>query len=217
MRKPVDYSLYLVTDQSCLPAGVTLANAVEQAIVGGVTLVQLREKNLDSRAFFEQALQVKAICQAQHVPLLINDRVDIALAIDADGVHVGQSDLPADVARRLLGADKIIGVSARTVAQARQAQTDGADYLGVGAVFATHTKHDAKTVDIATFAAMRAAVDLPMVAIGGINAKTLPTLQNNLSTAGVTADGIAVVSAILGAADTRQAAADLKQSWLTHQ
>lgn len=214
MRKPVDYRLYLVTDQSCLPAGVTLAHAVEQAIVGGVTLVQLREKNLDSRAFYEQALQIKAICDRHNVPLLINDRVDIALAVDADGVHVGQSDLPAAVARRLLGADKIIGVSARTVAQACQAQADGADYIGVGAVFATHTKHDAKTVDMPTLAAIWAAVDVPMVAIGGINAKTLPTLQQNLLITGVKTSGIAVVSAILGADDSRAAAAALKRLWM---
>ena len=123
----LDYSLYLVTDCQCLK-NESLERAVEQAILGGVTLVQLREKQRDSKEFYQQALRIKAICHQYHVPLLINDRVDIALAVEADGVHIGQSDLPAKVVRGILGKNKIMGVSARTVAQAQQAQADGADY-----------------------------------------------------------------------------------------
>lgn len=206
----IDYSLYLVTDRHCLNSQ-TLETAVEEAILGGVTLVQLREKNLDSRDFYQQALRIQAICQRHNVPLLINDRVDIAQAIDADGVHIGQSDLPCTLVRNILGNHKIIGVSARTVEQAVQAQIDGADYIGVGAMFATTTKSDAKTVTMDTLAHIRQAVDLPMVAIGGINAKTLPILQQQLENANISVDGVAVVSAILGQADIKTASQQLKQ------
>lgn len=209
----IDYRLYLVTDRDCLH-GVPLAEAVEQAIMGGVTLVQLREKTLDSRAFYQQALAVKAVCQRHDVPLLINDRVDIALAVDADGVHIGQSDLPAHVVRQLLGKNKLIGVSARSVEQALQAQADGADYLGVGAMFGTQTKADAKTVGIETLAQIRQAVGLPIVAIGGINATTLPDLQQRLASMNTRIDGIAVVSAILASADITAASQALRQQGL---
>ena len=210
MKKPIDYSLYLVTDRNCLK-NQPLEQAVEQAILGGVTLVQLREKNLDSRAFFEQALAIKAICQKHNVPLLINDRVDIAQAIDADGVHIGQSDLPCAIVRQILGKDKIIGVSARSVEQAVQAKQDGADYLGVGAMFATTTKTDAKTVSVETLAKIRQAVDLPIVAIGGVNADNLPALHEQLAAAHTTIDGVAVVSAILANDNPQLAAHTLKQ------
>lgn len=205
---PIDYRLYLVTDRQCLNHQ-TLERAVEQAILGGVTLVQLREKTFDSRDFYEQALRVKAICQQYQIPLLINDRIDIAQAVDADGVHLGQSDLPAHLARKILGKDKIIGVSARTVEQACQAQADGADYLGVGAMFATTTKNDAKNITIATLKAIRQAVDLPIVAIGGINHTTLPSLQNDLQSAQTSIDGVAAVSAILGQNDIQLASQQL--------
>ena len=207
-NRPIDYRLYLVTDRQCLNHQ-TLESAVEQAILGGVTLVQLREKALDSRDFYEQALRVKAICQQYQIPLLINDRIDIAQAVDADGVHLGQSDLPAKVARQILGKDKIIGVSARTVEQACQAQADGADYLGVGAMFATTTKNDAKNITIATLKAIRQAVDLPIVAIGGINHATLPSLQHDLQSAQTSIDGVAVVSAILRQNDIQLASQQL--------
>lgn len=206
----IDYRLYLVTDRHCLN-NQTLETAVEQAILGGVTLVQLREKNLDSRDFYQQALRIQAVCQHHNVPLLINDRVDIAQAINADGVHIGQSDLPCNIVRQILGKNKIIGVSARTVEQAVQAQRDGADYLGVGAMFATTTKADAKTVTVETLANIRQAVDLPIVAIGGINAKTLPILQQQLKQANASVDGVAVVSAILAQADIKKATMALKR------
>ena len=210
MHNRADYRLYLVTDRNCLQQQ-TLEQAVEQAILGGVTLVQLREKAITSKAFYERALRIKAICHHYNVPLLINDRVDIALAVEADGVHIGQSDLPCGVVRQILGKDKIIGVSARTAQQAIQAQADGADYLGVGAMFATSTKQDAQTVTIASLTQIRQAVTLPIVAIGGINHTTLPALQQALQAADTSIDGVAVVSAILGQKDVKLASEKLKE------
>lgn len=210
MHNRADYRLYLVTDRNCLQQQ-TLEQAVEQAILGGVTLVQLREKAIASKAFYERALRIKAICHHYNVPLLINDRVDIALAVEADGVHIGQSDLPCGVVRQILGKDKIIGVSARTAQQAIQAQADGADYLGVGAMFATSTKQDAQTVTIASLTQIRQAVTLPIVAIGGINHTTLPALQQALQAADTSIDGVAVVSAILGQKDVKLASEKLKE------
>ena len=210
MHNRADYRLYLVTDRNCLQQQ-TLEQAVEQAILGGVTLVQLREKAIASKEFYERALRIKAICHHYNVPLLINDRVDIALAVEADGVHIGQSDLPCGVVRQILGKDKIIGVSARTAQQAIQAQADGADYLGVGAMFATSTKQDAQTVTIASLTQIRQAVTLPIVAIGGINHTTLPALQQALQAADTSIDGVAVVSAILGQKDVKLASQQLKE------
>ena len=209
MHNRADYRLYLVTDRNCLQQQ-TLEQAIEQAILGGVTLVQLREKAIASKEFYERALRIKAICHHYNVPLLINDRVDIALAVEADGVHIGQSDLPCGVVRQILGKDKIIGVSARTAQQAIQAQADGADYLGVGAMFATSTKQDALTVTIASLTQIRQAVTLPIVAIGGINHTTLPALQQSLQAAETSIDGVAVVSAILGQKDVKLASEQLK-------
>ena len=210
MHNRADYRLYLVTDRNCLQQQ-TLEQAVEQAILGGVTLVQLREKAIASKAFYERALRIKAICHRYNVPLLINDRVDIALAVEADGVHIGQSDLPCGVVRQILGKDKIIGVSARTAQQAIQAQADGADYLGVGAMFATSTKQDAKTVSVETLNDIRQSVSIPIVAIGGINHTTLPALQQALQAADTSIDGVAVVSAILGQKDVKLASQQLKE------
>ena len=210
MHNRADYRLYLVTDRNCLQQQ-TLEQAVEQAILGGVTLVQLREKAITSKEFYERALRIKAICHHYNVPLLINDRVDIALAVEADGVHIGQSDLPCRVVRQILGKDKIIGVSARTAQQAIQAQADGADYLGVGAMFATSTKQDAQTVTIASLTQIRQAVTIPIVAIGGINHTTLPALQQALQAADTSIDGVAVVSAILGQKDVKLASEQLKE------
>ena len=210
MHNRADYRLYLVTDRNCLQQQ-TLEQAVEQAILGGVTLVQLREKAIASKEFYERALRIKAICHHYNVPLLINDRVDIALAVEADGVHIGQSDLPCGVVRQILGKDKIIGVSARTAQQAIQAQADGADYLGVGAMFATSTKQDAKTVSVETLNDIRQSVTLPIVAIGGINHTTLPALQQALQAADTSIDGVAVVSAILGQKDVKLASEQLKE------
>lgn len=167
------------------------------------------KKNSNSKQLFEQALQIKQICQYYHTPLLINDRVDIALAVGADGVHLGQSDLPANIARQLLGNDKIIGVSARTVEQAQSAKQHGADYLGVGAIFTTKTKGDAVAIDLVTVQQIFQTVDLPMILIGGIHAENLATLQKNLTDLKVNPTGFAVVSAILAQENIYQASQNL--------
>ncbi|MFY9358386.1 MAG: thiamine phosphate synthase [Bacillota bacterium] len=204
MKPSVDYTLYLVTDRD-LMSTPTLEEAVEQAIRGGVTLVQLREKHASSLEFYQTARRVKKITDSYNVPLIINDRVDVALAVDADGVHVGQSDLPAARVREILGPDKILGVSASSLKEALKAVEDGADYLGVGAMFATGTKTDADITTIEELKRIRQAVSVPIVVIGGINKQTLPLF------AGTGIDGIAVVSAIIAAADVEKAARELKE------
>lgn len=143
----MDLTLYAITDRSYIK-NMDIAEAVELAIKGGATVIQLREKDISSREFYEIALKVKEVTKRNRIPLIINDRVDIALAVDADGVHVGQEDLPADIVRKIIGRDKIVGVSARTVEEALKAQRDGADYLGVGAVFKTPTKPEAEAIGI---------------------------------------------------------------------
>lgn len=185
------YALYLVTDRASL-RGRDLLTAIEAAIQGGVTMVQLREKEISSRDLFQLAQQVKHLTDRYQIPLMINDHLDIAVAIDAAGVHVGQSDLPAPVVRQILGPDKILGVSATTLLEAEQAYLDGADYLGVGAIFPTTTKSDARSTPIERLAQIKTSVPLPVVAIGGINEKNLSLLAET------DIDGIAVVSAILG-------------------
>lgn len=204
MRSETDYSLYLVTDR-VLMSTPTLEEAVGQAVDGGATLVQLREKAVSSLEFYRIAKSVKRVTDARHVPLIINDRVDIALAVDAAGVHVGQSDLPAKVVRSVVGRDKILGVSASTLEEALRAQEDGADYLGVGAMFATGTKTDARPVAMEELKKIRLAVSLPIVVIGGINLKTLPLF------AGAGIDGAAVVSALIAAKDIEGEAKKLKE------
>ena len=203
MKPEIDYSLYLVTDRGLMTTP-TLEEAVEQAIDGGCTLVQLREKNASSREFYRSAVSVKKVTDRRGVPLIINDRLDIALASGAAGVHLGQSDLPAAAARRILGPDKIIGVSASTPAQAEAAQAAGADYLGVGAMFPTGTKTDADIISMEELKKIRAAVSIPIVAIGGINLRTAPLFR------GMGIDGFAVVSAILARKDIRAAARGLR-------
>ena len=159
--------LYAVTDRSWLN-GETLYSQVEKALQGGATFIQLREKNLDQDHFMEEALELKKLCAAYHVPFVINDNVEIAAKMDADGVHVGQSDMEAGDVRAKLGPDKIIGVSAQTVEQAILAEQRGADYLGVGAVFHTGSKADAEDVSHETLTAICNAVKIPVIAIGGI-------------------------------------------------
>ena len=181
----------------------TLEEAVEQAVQGGCTVVQLREKDCTSLEFYETARSIRKITDRYKVPLIINDRVDIALAVDADGVHVGQSDLPASVVRRILGPDKIIGVSAGTLAEALQAEAEGADYLGVGAMYATSTKEDADVTTIEELKEIRKAVGIPIVVIGGINKNTLKNFK------GYGIDGLAVVSAVIAADDIKAAAGEL--------
>ena len=199
-----DLQLYAVTDSRWLN-GAALAEAVEKALAGGVTCVQLREKHLPFDEFLRTAKEIKALCQSYHVPFIVDDNLDIALACDADGLHIGQNDMPAAKARKLLGPDKILGVSAQTVEQAIAACRDGADYLGVGAVFPTGTKTDAVEVPLDTLKAITAAVDIPVVAIGGINADNIAEL------AGTGIAGAAVVSAIFAQEDIKKAAANLRQ------
>lgn len=198
-----DLLLYAVTDRSWLN-GRTLYEQVEEAIKGGVTFVQLREKNLDDTAFLQEAKEIKELCARFHVPFVINDNVDIAAEIDADGVHVGQSDMEAGDVRKKLGPDKIIGVSAQTVEQALRAQAHGADYLGVGAVFPTGSKADAVEVSHDTVREICRAVDIPVIAIGGI------TRENVIELKGTGICGIAVISAIFGQQDIEEAARTLK-------
>lgn len=196
----VNCELYAITDRR-LSRGRSSAAVMEQAILGGVTLVQLREKEAGGREFLEEAEALLKVTRRFGIPLIINDRLDIALAVGAEGVHVGQEDVPCRVARRLLGPDKIIGVSASNIEEARQAEADGADYLGVGAVFPTGTKADAgEAIGLAALKAIRAAVRIPVVAIGGINA------QNAAAVAATGVDGLAVVSAIVAAPDPAEAA-----------
>ena len=199
-----DLQLYAVTDSRWLN-GCSLAEAVEKALAGGVTCVQLREKQLPFDEFLRTATELKALCKSYHVPFIVDDNLDIALACNADGLHIGQNDMPAAKARKLLSPDKILGVSAQTVEQAIAACRDGADYLGVGAVFPTGTKTDAVGVPLDTLKAITAAVDIPVVAIGGINADNIAEL------AGTGIAGAAVVSAIFAQDNIKKAAANLRQ------
>lgn len=199
-----DLLLYAVTDRHWLN-GATLYEQVEQALKGGATFVQLREKNLDKEHFMEEARQIKELCREYKVPFVINDSVDIALEMDADGVHVGQSDMEAGDVRAKLGPDKIIGVSAQTVEQALLAEKRGADYLGVGAVFHTGSKADATEVSRETLKEICAAVKIPVVAIGGITKDNL----KELSGSGIC--GIAVISAIFAQPDIEAGTRELRE------
>lgn len=194
--------VYAVTDRTWLN-GSTLEQQVEQAIKGGATLIQLREKELSYTAFLEQAIQLKKVTDKYHIPLIINDNVDVAKAVNAEGVHVGQKDMEAGAVRQKLGENKIIGVSVQTVEQALLAQKQGADYLGVGAVFSTSTKLDASEVSFETLQKICDTVSIPVVAIGGINAQNIMQLKNS----GI--NGVAVVSAIFAQKDIIQATKEL--------
>lgn len=196
--------LYAVTDRHWT-GEQTLHEQLEEALEGGTTFVQLREKDLDEKTFLEEAVDFKELCAKYNVPFVINDNVQIALAMDADGVHVGQSDMESGAVRDLLGPDKIIGVSAGTVEQAVLAEARGADYLGVGAVYTTSSKDDADAVSHETLKAICEAVDIPVVAIGGITEANTPAL------AGTGIAGISVISAIFGQKDIKSATASLKQ------
>lgn len=198
-----DLLLYAVTDRSWLD-GQTLAQQTEEALKGGVTFVQIREKDLCREEFSKEARELKALCQTYGVPFVVNDDVELAMEVDADGVHVGQSDMEAGRVREKLGPDKIIGVSARTVEEALLAQERGADYLGVGAVFHTSSKADAADVSFQTLREICRAVDIPVIAIGGI------TRENVTELAGSGICGVAVISAIFASPDRRKAAEELK-------
>lgn len=201
--KKEDLLLYAVTDRHWLD-GESLYSQVEKTLEGGTTFVQLREKDLDEAHFLEEAKEIKKLCAKYQVPFVINDNVDIALEMDADGVHVGQSDMEAGDVRAKLGPDKIIGVSAQTVEQALLAQERGADYLGVGAVFHTDSKADAAEVSHETLKAICDAVDIPVIAIGGISKDNVSEL------AGSGICGIAVISAIFAEKDIKNATTQLK-------
>lgn len=202
--KKIDYTLYLVTDRN-QPAPGTFEKVVEEAIRGGATLVQLREKLGDTGIFYERARQLKQVTDRYHVPLIIDDRIDIMLAVDADGVHVGQSDMPVSVARKMIGHDKILGVSAGTLEEAVKAEKDGADYLGVGGMFPTATKTDADITSMETLKVILQTVHIPVVVIGGINQKTIPQFK------GLDIAGCAVVSAIMASRNPQNSAKELKE------
>ncbi len=198
-----DLLLYAVTDRHWL-GDRTLYEVVKESLDGGATFIQLREKNLDQAHFLEEAVELKKLCAEYHVPFVINDNVDIAMQMDADGVHVGQSDMETGDVRAKLGPDKIIGVSAQTVEQAILAEKRGADYLGVGAVFPTGSKDDADDVSHETLRAICQAVSIPVIAIGGITVENTPLLK------GTGICGIAVISAIYGQENIPEATRKLK-------
>ncbi len=202
----LDYSLYLVTNR-LLMSTKTLGEAVEQAIIGGCTMVQLREKEISSLDFYALALDIKEIADSYGIPLIINDRIDIAMAVGAAGVHIGQKDIPADIARKVIGKDMLLGVSAASVAEAENAAKAGADYLGVGAMFPTGTKPDAGVVSMEELGRIRRAVDIPIVVIGGINKENAMLFQP------MGIDGLAVVSAVIAQPDIKKSAADLKSQF----
>ncbi|WP_304091559.1 thiamine phosphate synthase [Methanobrevibacter gottschalkii] len=197
----IDLSLYLVTDNS--DDVEKFLKTIEDGIKGGVSVVQLREKTANTLDFYNLALRVKEITSKYNVPLIINDRIDIALAIDADGVHVGQSDMPCDVARKLIGKDKILGISASTIPEAQKAQKDGADYIGTGAVFPTTTKYDAPSVTKQELKEIVDSIDIPVVAIGGI------TIENASELIDTGISGLSVVSAIMSAKNPKKASQEL--------
>ncbi len=194
MKPVIDYSVYLVTDTAYFN-DESIWRKMEAALAAGVTLVQYRDKTTESCVLYERALKMQALCDKYNVPMLVDDRADIALAVGAAGVHVGQSDLPAEIARRILGADAIIGVSAHNAEEARVAEAAGADYLGCGAVYPTGTKKDTSVIGTAGLKAIRVAMQLPFVGIGGV------TIANYREVLNAGANGAAIVSAILSADD----------------
>ena len=201
--------LYAVTDRAWLGKNFcceTLSDAVFQAIEGGATLIQLREKELSEKEFLDEAFSIKEICASKKIPLIINYNVKIAKETDVCGVHIGQRDMELKEARKILGAEKIIGVSCQTVEQALQAEKNGADYLGVGAVFSTSTKTDADNVPLSTLKEICSSVKIPVVAIGGIS------LQNMSQLKGSGIAGVSVISAIFAQQDIRSSTKELKSS-----
>ncbi|MFQ8704985.1 MAG: thiamine phosphate synthase [Thomasclavelia sp.] len=186
--------LYLVTDRQWLN-GRKLTDDLEKAILGGVTIIQLREKNLTNEEFINIAKDVKKLCQKYDIPLIINDNLEVALAVDSDGIHIGQDDLPALIVRKQIGTNKILGVSVHNLEEALQAKRDGADYVGVGAIFPTETKNDATNITLDKLQEICSNIDIPVVAIGGITIDNVSKLKN------INIAGVAVVSAIMKAND----------------
>ena len=207
-KEDIDYSVYLVTDRRN-KTDEEFLNIIEEAIKGGTTVVQLREKTASTKEFYDLALRVKEITSRYGVPLLINDRIDIALAVDCEGVHIGQDDMPADIAREIIGDDKILGVSASTVEEAKKAEMDSADYIGSGAVFPTATKDDADSVSKEELKEIVDSIDIPVVAIGGITIENANTLKGS----GIA--GFSVVSAIMSAEDPKEASLKLKEIYFS--
>ena len=207
-KEDIDYSVYLVTDRRN-KTDEEFLNIIEEAIKGGTTIVQLREKTASTKEFYDLALRVKEITSRYDVPLLINDRIDIALAVDSEGVHIGQDDMPADIAREIIGDDKILGVSASTVEEAKKAEIDSADYIGSGAVFPTATKDDADSVSKEELKEIVDSIDIPVVAIGGITVENANTLKGS----GIA--GFSVVSAIMSAEDPKEASEKLKEIYFS--
>ncbi|MBR3141144.1 MAG: thiamine phosphate synthase [Methanobrevibacter sp.] len=199
--KNLDLSLYLVTDDSSDKK--KFLNTIEESIKGGVKVVQIREKTSDTLTFYNLALEVKKITDKYDIPLIINDRVDIALAIDADGVHVGQSDLPCDITRKLIGKTKILGISASTIYEAKKAQKEGADYIGTGAIFPTATKDDAPSVTKDELKNITESIDIPVVAIGGIKLSNVDEIKD----CGI--EGISVVSEIMDSHNPKKTSEEL--------
>lgn len=199
----IDTTLYLVTDSTDKSEDEFL-DILEKACKGGITLLQLREKKRSGRDFLALALKVKTITDKYNIPFIINDRIDVALASSASGVHVGQSDIPVQYARMLLGKDKIVGATAKTVDQALKAYKQGADYLGVGAIFPTTTKVVTQITDVSTLNEICNTVPIPAIAIGGLNINNIDILKDS------SIAGISVVSAIMKAEDPKKAASDLK-------
>jgi thiamine-phosphate pyrophosphorylase len=204
---PVDYSVYLVTDRGILD-GRDLFKAVEDAIQGGASLIQLREKDISSRGFYDLAMQMKKLVNSYNVPLIINDRLDIALAVGADGLHIGQDDLPLGIARKILGPDKIIGYSVSNLEEALYGEKNGADYLGAGPAYATGSKADAGApIGLDNIKMIKESVSIPVVAIGGVSIANLIEVRDS----GV--DGVSVISAILGSQNITEAAKSITDLW----
>ena len=205
--KNYDYSIYYVTDEELLHPNYDLYKSVEDAIIGGATMIQLREKNTTTRDFIEKAKKIKDICSKYEVPLIINDRVDVTLAIDADGVHLGQDDMDISFARKILGQGKIIGISASNLQEAQIAEKGGADYIGVGAMYSTNTKIDADMTTMEELKIIRKEVKIPIVVIGGINQKTIPDFKDT------DIDGLAIVSAIASSDNQVETTKSLKKQF----
>lgn len=205
MKNNIDYSLYFITDRDTLNPKYDFYKSIEEAILGGATVVQLREKELSTLEFYNCALKCKEICDKYEIPLIINDRIDIAIAVDASGVHMGQDDMPIEVVKKILGKEKIVGISASNLQEALEAEKSGADYLGIGAMYSTGTKKDANLTTFQELKKISENIEIPFVVIGGINKKTIPDFK------GYDINGIAVVSAITGAENIRDASRDLKK------
>lgn len=203
-KKDIDYSVYLVTDHR----GKTeeeILEVIEKAIKGGCGIIQLREKTASTKDFYQLAIKVKEITSKYNIPLIINDRIDIALAVKSEGVHLGQDDMPAEIAREIIGPEMILGVSASTIETAVKAEKDGADYIGSGAIFSTKTKDDADDLTKETLKEIVETIDIPVVAIGGITLENAETIKDT----GIA--GFSVVSAIMNAEDPQKASETLKE------